>query len=332
MSAPVHGLDPRWARAAAELMRALRGPRSQVAFARRLGLRSNAPAAWEGGHRVPAAGALIAALGRLGVDAAAAWARFHPPAAAAFADGGLAAWLRALRGQAAVAELAARSGLSETQVRRILRGEADPRLHQLLALVDALTGRAPDLVAELVDIREVPSLADRHAAAALQRRLAVEAPWTAAVRVIVDAWPLPAAGAPAALARRLGQPEALIEDALARLIQGGLVIEEGGLLRAAPARAVDLRVRPEDRLRLRAHWAAVGAARVAEGRPDLFSYSLVALSRADLRRVEELQRAFFRELRGIAAASEPVEVAALVVGQVAAFDDLSPPPEAPPCA
>ncbi|MFN9942743.1 MAG: hypothetical protein ACK56I_25090, partial [bacterium] len=114
VSAPVHGLDPRWARAAAELMRALRGPRSQVAFARRLGLRSNAPAAWEGGHRVPAAGALIAALGRLGVDAAAAWARFHPPAAAAFADGGLAAWLRALRGQAAVDELAARSGLSET--------------------------------------------------------------------------------------------------------------------------------------------------------------------------------------------------------------------------
>jgi hypothetical protein len=152
------------------------------------------------------------------------------------------------------------------------------------------------------------------------------------VRVIVDAWPLPAAGAPAALARRLGQPQSLIEDALARLIQGGLVIEEGGLLRAAPARAVDLRVRPEDRLRLRAHWAAVGAARVAEGRPDLFSYSLIALSRADLRRVEELQRAFFRELRGIAAASEPVEVAALVVGQVAAFDDLSPPPEAPPCA
>ena len=57
-----------WRQASRELLRALRGARSQVAFARRLGFRSNVPAAWEGGHRCPNIVELVAVAERVGVD------------------------------------------------------------------------------------------------------------------------------------------------------------------------------------------------------------------------------------------------------------------------
>ena len=319
MSAPpAHAVD--WRAAAAELLRALRGARSQVAFARRLGFRSNVPAAWEGGHRCPDAPTLLRVCAKIGVDAEAAFARFHPPAAAAISAEGLGPWLHALRGRTPVAELAARSGCSAPQLRRWLGGQAQPKVYQLLALVEALTGRAPDLVAELVDIEAVPTLAGRHAASRTQRRLAIERPWTAAVRVLVEASRPPTEGAAQALARALGQPLAPIEEALGLLRENNLVVDIDGRLVATGALTVDLRATPEDRRQLRAHWARAAADRVGAGAEDLFSFSLVALSRADLERVRELQRRTFRELRGIVSASQPVEVCALVIGQVAAFD------------
>jgi len=313
-------VDPIWPLATRQLLRALRGVRSQVAFARRLGFRSNVPAAWEGGHRVPNTEMLWRVCARVGCDAPAAFGRFHPPAEDALLAGGIAQWLTELRGRTAVAELAERSGCSVAQVRRWLTGTASPRVHQLLALVDALTGRAPDLVAELVDIDAVPALVDRHRAGRTQRRLAFEHPWTAAVRVLIDAAPVPVDGAAEELARRLGQPVPLIADALQRLLDHGLVAERAGWVVASGALTVDLRATADDRRRLRAHWARVAADRVAHDRGDLFSFSLMAVSRADLERIRQLQRRTFREIRGIAAASDPPEVGALVVSQVAMFD------------
>ncbi len=309
-----------WAMATCQLLRALRGRRSQVAFARRLGFRSNVPAAWEGGHRVPNATELLRVCERVGVDGPAAFGRFHPPAAESIADGTIGLWLTELRGRTSMNELSVRSGFSTSRLRRWLNGTATPRVHQLLALVDALTGRAPDLVAELVDIEQVDVLVDRYRAGRTQRRLAFEHPWTAAVRVLIDASPVPEDGAVTELSRRLGQPGHLVEDALARLLEHGLVARDNGWIVGSRALTVDLRATAEDRRQLRAHWASAAARRVAEDRGDLFSFSLMAVSRADLERIQQLQRRTFREIRGIAAASEPPEVGALVVAQVAVFD------------
>ena len=308
-----------WRQATQELLRALRGRRSQVAFARRLGFRSNVPAAWEGGHRVPNADELVRVCGRVGLDVAAAVHRFHAPAAAAF-EQGVAAWLQELRGRTSVADVAARSGHSQPQIRRWLTGRASPRVHQLLAVVDALTGRAPDLVAELVDIEAVPTLASRWKASRTQRRLAFEHPWTAVVRVLTEALEPPADTAVQTLARALGQPEAPIAEALALLLEHQLVTTRRGRVVATGSMTVDTRATTDDRRRLRAHWASVAAARVAEDQGDLFGFSLMAVSRADLERIRQLQRRYFRELRSIASASEPVEVGALVTAQVATFD------------
>ena len=307
-----------WQQASRELLRALRGERSQVAFARRLGFRSNVPAAWEGGHRSPSAREVVRIAARVGIDVAAAVGRFHPPAAAAFSADDLGPWLQELRGRTSVVELAERTGCSPPQLQRWLGGRASPRLFQFLAVVDGLTGRAPDLVAELVDIAHVPSLAPRHRAARTQRSLAFQHPWTAAVRILIEARPVPADGdAAARLARALGQPPEPIAEALALLRAHHLVEERAGMLVAGAELTVDMRATAEERRRLRAHWAQVAAARVAADSADLFSFSLIAVSRADLEQIRQLQRRYFRELRGIVAASSPCEVGALVVAQVA---------------
>lgn len=308
-----------WRDATRELLRALRGRRSQVAFARRLGFRSNVPAAWEGGHRVPNTAELFRVCGRVGVDAETAFARFHPPAAGAVAAD-IGPWLQELRGRTSVGDVAGRSGFSTAQLRRWLGGRASPRVHQLLAVVEALTGRAADLVAELVDIDDVPTLAARWHAGRTQRRLAFEHPWTAAVRVLVEASTPPADGGAAWLAGAIGQPLDVVEEALSLLLEHGLVAERDGRLVATGDMTVDLRATAEDRRRLRAHWAGVAADRVAADAGDLLSFSLVAVSRDDLDRIRQLQRRYFRELRSIVAASQPAEVGALVVAQVAAFE------------
>jgi len=53
-------------------------------------------------------------------------------------------------------------------------------------------------------------------------------------------------------------------------------------------------------------WAGVAQQRMLDGSPGLFGYSLFAVSRADLRRLRELQLQYFRQMQsGIAASTEP---------------------------
>ncbi len=309
-----------WLEASTELLRAIRGRRSQVAFSRRLGYRTNVCADWEGGYRMPASARFLDACSRAGLDVEAAFLSFHPPAAPAFEIGEPSAWLRALRGATPISDLQERTAFSAPQLRRWLAGRADPRLPQWLALVEALTGRAGDWVAGLVDIHEVPTLLGRYQAGRAQRRLAFEHPWTPAVRILLSR-PLPASDASATIARLLGQPEAEMRIALGQLLDTGLVAERKGMLEAVGELTVDLRASREDRRGLRQHWSAAATSRLAqEHKNDLFSYSLMAVSRDDLEKIRTLQRRFFREIRGIASASEPSEVAALVVSHVIQFD------------
>ncbi|MEY4549163.1 MAG: Family ership, partial [Pseudomonadota bacterium] len=169
---------------ARQLLRALRGRRSQVAFSRRLGFASNVAAEWESGRRVPSALTALGACQSLGIDVAARLGTFRS------STGGnllrldaaeLAGWLRAQQGNMALAALAQRSGLSRHQVSRFLSGAATPRLQQFLALVQACSGRISDFVALWVDIAAIRSLREEHARVTALRQLALEAPWTSAI-------------------------------------------------------------------------------------------------------------------------------------------------------
>jgi transcriptional regulator with XRE-family HTH domain len=305
-----------WQQASRELLRAIRGSRSQVAFSRRLGFRSNVAADWEGGHRSPPADVLLRAMGRVGIDCRVGFEAFHADTADAI-DGGVAAWLSALRGSTPQSHVARRAGRSRHQVRRWLSGEATPRVPDFLQLIHALTGRGPDWVAAFVPIAQIPSLVAPWRAARTAARLAYDAPWSAAVRIVLDTDAYRRHGTDAWLAKALGLPPEALDAAVDALLGAGLATREGARLVPVSAFTADAAASEDDKRRLKAHWARVAAERVAAPGPDdMTSLNLVTLSEADLVRVQELQRAYFRELRSLVAASEPEEAAALVLMHV----------------
>ena len=293
---------------ARQFLRAVRGPRSQAAFSRRLGYRGNPVADWEAGRRFPTAEETLRACERVGIDVPAAFGRFHPRAAPEL-EAGMTAWLAALRGGTSITEIAARTDRSRFAVARWLSGRARPRLPDWFRLVEATTGRLSDLVAALVPIAEVPALASQHAAREASRRLAFEEPWTEAILRVIETGTTDADG----IAARLGISGDEVGRCLEKLVVAG-VVRDG---KVAGALTVDTRAYPG----LRQHWARVGLARLEAETPGLFSYNVVSVSRADLARIEELHRAYFREVRAIVAASEPSEVVALVNVQLVKFGE-----------
>ncbi|MEM6925788.1 MAG: helix-turn-helix domain-containing protein, partial [Myxococcota bacterium] len=81
---------------ARQLVRALRGHRSQVQLARRLGFRTNPVAEWEAGRRRPRVKVVLRIAELNGVDVREAFRAFAPASAEAFGEG-LGVWLDRLR-------------------------------------------------------------------------------------------------------------------------------------------------------------------------------------------------------------------------------------------
>ncbi len=313
-----------WTIASRELLRAIRGKRSQVAFSRRLGYRSNVAADWEGGHRSPTASTLLRAMQRVGIDVSAGFATFHAGSVEAI-DSGLPAWLQEIRGSASQIQIARRAGCSRHQVRRWLSGEAEPRVPQFLGLVQALTGRAPDWVAAFVDIAQIPTLEAQYRAARTASRLAYDHPWSAAIRMIIDSEAYREDPTDDFLSRSLGVSAEDLKHAIDALLDAGLAERRRGALRPLSTFTSDARASPEDRRRLKAHWVQVAADRMERPRSDdLVSLNLAILSRADLERVRQLQRDYFRALRSLVASSIPEEAAVLVMMQVLSLTPESP--------
>lgn len=309
-----------------QLLRALRGPRSQVAFSRRLRYRTNVAADWEQGRRAPTAEELLRAAAVVGIDVPAAFHAFHAPTAQLIDGGsaeGLAAWLDAHRGQATLESVAGRVGASRHAVGRWLSGRARPRVPDFLALVDALTGRVQDLVAALVDIEAVPLLAARVERARQTRRVGVEEPWALPVLLAVetqgyqaldrhdDAW----------LATFLGLSEARVQRCLARLLDAGMLRRDGERLVPGDPLTIDTAAHPELGRALKRHWQLVGMDRISAPRPgDVLGSNLFSLSVAELERIRQLQRAFYREVRTIVAASDSSEAVALLNTQLITWE------------
>ena len=316
-----------WDRAARQLVRAIRGERSQRAVSRRLGYRANPVAGWEAGRRFPTAGELLSACERLGHDVPRAFRVFHPPSAAALGTGSaprVDAWLRELRGGTPVVVLAARMGRSRFAIGRWLGGETQPRLPDFLHLVHVITDRVSDLVDALVPIEAVPELLGAHRLRSAAKRLAMEAPWTEAMLRLMEtegyrALPVHREGYLAALLGLDGDEESA---ALQRAQEAGVIELRDGRYRDLTPSTIDTQAPPEDVARLRAHWSRVALERAAGPRGgDWLGYNLMSISRDDLEQVRGILRQAFRQLRTLAASSEPVETAALVNLQLVTWDE-----------
>jgi DNA-binding MarR family transcriptional regulator len=300
-------------REAARFLKALRGRRSQVAWARRLGYQGNPITNWERALRFPTARETLRVAALAGRDVQAAFRAFAPTAPLELVQGqyALAAWLDTLRGKTSVSELAARTGSSRFSVRRWLRGEAEPRLPDFFQLLDSLTGRLPEWVAAFVPIESVPSLAERHAKAEAAKRIAFEAPWSEAVLRLLETTEFRRRRRHdvSAVAQQLGVAPSDVQRCIDLLSESGIVTRVNGKYRVAGAQAVDTQGGRAALHQLKAHWARVAAERVLAPRAatDLFAYNVVSVSLEDAERIRAILRATFREIRGLVAASEPAE-------------------------
>ncbi|MEN0066271.1 MAG: helix-turn-helix domain-containing protein [Myxococcota bacterium] len=312
---------------ARQLIRAIRGRRSQEALSRRLGYSSNPVSDWEAGRRFPTAAETIRACHMVGIEVGDAFARFSPEEAPAIGDGddaGVAAWLQALRGNTALKVLAERVGASRYAVSRWIAGDTRPRLPDFLRLVEALTGRLSDLLAELVDIDRIEALRAAHHQRHASKRIAFDEPWVGAVMCVIETetYQRRATHEPGLIARILGVDETVERRCLSRLENAGLIMRTGiRPYRTRDALTIDAVADPEGTKRLKAHWAAQGLARAtAPHDGDMVSYNVVAVSREDLERIREAHIRYFMEVRSIVANSRP-EVAALVNIQLLSWDE-----------
>jgi len=313
--------------AATQLLRALRGNRSQRAFSRRLGYRSNVAHDWERGRRLPTAASALDACARVGVNVRAAFERFQPACAKALGGGpdyDVARWLSELKGGLAIVELATRSGLSRHAVGRQLRGTTEPPLDDFIALVEAISGRVSDLVQELVAIEQIPELREIARQRAAAKRLAFEEPWSAAVLRVLETTSYRALPRhePGYVAARLGLELYQEQAVLAALEAAGVVCNRNGRYDVGEPLTVDTQASPDDVRGLRAHWAAVGLQRTHAPRADdWLGFNVISASARDLERMRETLRRAFREIRAIAAASEPAESVALLNLQLVTWND-----------
>ena len=304
---------------ASQLLRALRGRHSQAALSRRLEYRSNAFKIWESGRAFPSAARTFAIAKRVGKDTRVGLMRFLGKTAPSMlgvdltTGAGVARLLRHLRGRMRVGAIAEATGRDRYAISRWLKGTTQPRLPDLLRLVDAMTHRLPDFVAILVDPSELPEVAETWALLERSRQVARTLPWSHAVLRALEleqyrALPQHEEGW---LGAYLGLGLENEKHCLQALQASHQIRWNGSHWEATHALTVDARGDPEAGRNLAVWGAELGATRIAAGGTG-YAFNLIAISAKDLQRLRRLQQEYFAQLRAIVAASEPAEHVAIV--------------------
>jgi transcriptional regulator with XRE-family HTH domain len=268
-----------YARIAGQLLRALRGARSQTAASRRIGQRSNVLYAWESGRRWPTAARFLQFAERMRVDVRGALVRFYgrePPWLAEHAPAtrkGVAALLDDLRGKRSVAELARASGKTRSAVSRWLSGRTELRLPDFLRLLEVCSLRLLDFIAELCEPARIPALAAHWKALEASRKLAYDAPWTHAVLRALELhdYQRLRAHRPGWIAARLGIAREEEDASLQLLLASGQIQKRSGRYAPRQVTTVDTRRDPRAERALagdaaRAFSRAAGADRAVRAR------------------------------------------------------------------
>lgn len=321
----------------AELLRAIRAHRSQVAFSRWLGYRSNVAYTWESGRRWPKASETLRAAGRCGIDVRGAFERFYGPTPAPWLDGaapdtpeGVAAFLQHQQGDTPILEVAQRTGCNRFSVSRWLSGQVEPRLPDFLRLLDACSLRLLDLLSELVSPDALPSAAEDWERLTAQRDVGIRSPWSFAVlrAIELESYRALPAHEPGWIARRIGIDQGEEERCLTALVRAGQLRFADGRWVAEPS-SVYTRRTPEASRQMKAFWARQALERLEAGDEGLFSWNVFSIAQADLERLEEMHHAYFRALRTLVASSAPEQRVVLANVQLLPLDgplSWDPPP------
>lgn len=309
---------------AAEWLRALRGRRTQRVLSRRLGYRSNIVYRWESQRCFPAASHVLGLIAELGGDVRLSLNRFYrrvptwletvDPASTS----GVAVLLDDLRGKATLMELAARTGYSRFAIARWLKGRSEPTLPQFLRLLDKISHRLLDFIASFTDPELLPSAREAWRLLVAARQAAYDQPWSNAILrgLELDEYRALSHHEPGWLAARLGISPSMETQSFESLERSGQVHWTGTHFRPVKTGLVDTRTDPERARQLRAWWAKVAIERLQGGTPGLLAYNLSVISQADFKRIEQLQRAHYRQMVSIIAESLPGECVVLYGAQL----------------
>ncbi len=316
-------------RLASELVRCVRGRRSQVSVSQRLGYTTNVVYTWESGRSFPSALSFLELAQACRVPVRKVLSQFYvkPPLwlsqqKAIPSRAVVAAFLRDQRGSTPIGELAQAAEVSRFALARWLKGSVQPSLPDFLRVVHVATQRLLGWVKLFADPEQLPSLAAEWRRQNAARCAAYEQPWSQAVLRALElaAYRALERHQPGWIAARLGISEAREREALALLAQSGQIVSTGGLYTVNQTAPLNLRDDPGAARAQRAFWVQVAAERasVAQG---MFAYNVCGVSAADLGRLKQLQRDYLQRARAIIAASEPVEHVALLGVQLFALDE-----------
>ncbi len=303
---------------ARDLVRVLRGHRSQVQLSRRLGFATNTVYSWESGRRWPSASRFVHIAERVGAEPGVRLARFVGAAdpyvvgSEQDASNAVVAFLQACRGERTIGTIAERTGHSRFAVSRWLRGQSEPRLPDFLQMIEATTLRLLDFVALFCDPATLRSVDEEWAQLQRARDSAWDAPWTQGVLLALT---LPGYRGrphdPELLAAALGIEVQVVNRCLVHLEQSGQARWDGERWAPVAVQAVDLR-RPGSGTALKRHWMQVAADRleapvasaVEDARP-LYSYNVFTVGGPALEELKRMQRAHYRAVRSFVAEAPP---------------------------
>jgi DNA-binding phage protein len=309
-----------YASLASELLKSLRGRRSQNAFSTWLGYSSNVQYLWESGRAFPRASRFFQIAERTSHPVRAAVLRLYarPPAWLNEVDiaspRGVAALLRELKGSRSILEIARATGQNRFTVSRWLKGEAEPRLPDFLCVLEAVSLRLLDFIAGLVDPAQLPSLAAPWLRLEAARRTAYDFPLSHAVlhALELETYQALPRHVPGWIAHRVGISPEQEHESLKLLRETGQIRRHSMRWQVIESTLVDTHRDPAGARRLREFWAQHSVEHLKAHPDTAFAYNLFSVSRQDLERIRALHRSYFQELRAIVAQSSPAQVVALV--------------------
>jgi transcriptional regulator with XRE-family HTH domain len=306
-----------------ELMRYLRGSRSQPAFSKLLGFGSNVVYTWESGRRFPEVSVFLRAAELAQLPVQARLAEFLPDATGPLETGRIASpravqrISRLLVGQAPKRELARRVGIDRTTLARWLGGKTEPRLPEFLRLVEVATQRLLEFIELFADPEQLPSTRSAYRDLQAQKKLAYDLPWSHAILRALELDPYHALKqhVPGFLANQIGIDLEQEQRYLAELASAGQIRWDSTHWRLHRVLTVDTRLDPEQNRQLKAHWAKVGLERLKAGGapPDaLFSFNLFAISEHSFQKIRELHLDYYDRVRSIVDESTSADRVALL--------------------
>lgn len=174
------------------------------------------------------------------------------------------------------------------------------------------------LVAVLEDPERLPALRERWRRHQLARKAAYDLPWSHAVLRALElrGGPRGLDAQQAFIARKLGISSVEVRDALRVLLATDQVKRRGDRFVPVEVTATDTGSDPERAHELRLMWTSTALARVRARAPGYYGWSLFAVSRADLARLNDLHLQYVRAMREVIASSTESECVGLYCAQL----------------